>query len=55
MAKNLIYDIKDRPRLGKMIVFAIQQLLAIIAATIAVPGIVGCEYRNKGIRKGYIS
>ncbi len=41
MAKNLIYDIKDRPQFGKMIVFAIQQLLAIIAATIAVPAIVG--------------
>ena len=41
MAKNLIYDIQDRPQFGKMIVFAIQQLLAIIAATIAVPAIVG--------------
>ncbi len=41
MAKNLIYDIHDRPQPGKMIVFAIQQLLAIIAATIAVPAIVG--------------
>ena len=41
MAKNLIYDIHDRPPFGKLIVFAIQQLLAIIAATIAVPAIVG--------------
>ncbi len=41
MAKNLIYDIKDRPRFPQMIVFAIQQLLAIMAATIAVPAIVG--------------
>ena len=41
MAKNLVYDIKDRPQLGKLIVFAIQQLLAIMAATIAVPAIVG--------------
>ncbi len=41
MAKNLIYDIGDRPKLNKLIVFAIQQLLAIIAATIAVPAIVG--------------
>ena len=41
MAKNLIYDIHERPQLGKMVVFAIQQLLAIIAATIAVPAIVG--------------
>ena len=41
MSKNLVYDIQDRPKFGKMIVFAIQQLLAIIAATIAVPAIVG--------------
>ena len=33
MAKNLVYDIKDRPQFGKLIVFAIQQLLAIMAAT----------------------
>ena len=41
MAKNLVYDIHERPQFGKLIVFAIQQLLAIIAATIAVPAIVG--------------
>ena len=41
MAKNLVYDIKDKPQFSKLIVFAFQQLLAIIAATIAVPGIVG--------------
>ena len=41
MAKNLVYDIQDRPQFSKMIVFAIQQLLAIMAATIAVPAIVG--------------
>ena len=41
MSKNLVYDIHDRPQLSKLIVFAIQQLLAIIAATIAVPAIVG--------------
>ena len=39
--KNLVYDIHDRPKLDRLIVFAIQQLLAIIAATIAVPAIVG--------------
>ncbi len=37
---NLIYDIKDKPGFGKTILFAIQQLLAIMAATIAVPAIV---------------
>ena len=41
MAKNLIYDIHERPGFNKMIVFAFQQLLAIMAATIAVPAIVG--------------
>lgn len=38
---NLIYGIKDRPSFGKIVLFAIQQLLAIMAATIAVPAIVG--------------
>ena len=41
MAKNLVYDIHEKPPFGKIIVFAIQQLLAIMAATIAVPAIVG--------------
>ena len=41
MAKNLVYDIHDKPKFNKLIVFAIQQLLAIMAATIAVPAIVG--------------
>lgn len=41
MSKNLVYDIKDKPQFGKLIVFALQQLLAIMAATIAVPAIVG--------------
>ena len=38
---KLVYGVKDRPKFGQMIVFAIQQLLAIMAATIAVPAIVG--------------
>lgn len=37
---KLIYNVKDRPSAGKVIVFALQQLLAIMAATIAVPAIV---------------
>ena len=41
MAKNLVYDIHDKPKFNKLIVFAIQQLLAIMATTIAVPAIVG--------------
>lgn len=38
---KLVYDVKDRPKFGQLIVFAFQQLLAILAATIAVPTIVG--------------
>lgn len=38
---KLIYDVKDKPKFGQIIVFAFQQLLAILAATIAVPTIVG--------------
>ncbi len=38
---NLIYGIHDRPRFGQVLLFALQQLLAILAATIAVPSIVG--------------
>lgn len=38
---NLIYGIKDKPRFGQMLLFAFQQVLAILAATIAVPSIVG--------------
>ena len=41
MAKNLVYDIHDKPPFGKMLVFAFQQVLAILAATILVPAIVG--------------
>jgi len=38
---NLVYHVKDKPKFTQLIVFAIQQLLAILAATIAVPSIVG--------------
>jgi len=38
---KLVYGVKDKPKAGQLIVFAIQQLLAIMAATIAVPAIVG--------------
>lgn len=38
---KLVYGVKDKPKFGQVIVFAIQQLLAILAATIAVPAIVG--------------
>ncbi len=38
---KLIYNVEDKMSFGKMIVFAIQQLLAIMAATLVVPMIVG--------------
>lgn len=38
---KLIYDINDKPKFGQLIIFAFQQLLAILAATIAVPTIIG--------------
>ena len=38
---NLIYQVEDKPSWSKTVVFALQQLLAIMAATIAVPMIVG--------------
>ncbi len=41
MEKKLVYDIHDRPATGNLLLFALQQLLAILAATIAVPAIVG--------------
>ena len=37
---NLVYGIKDKPKLGEVALFAVQQLLAIMAATIAVPAVV---------------
>ena len=38
---NLIYQVKDKPKFGANLIFALQQLLAILAATIAVPSIIG--------------
>ena len=38
---ELTYRVNDKPSWGKTVVFALQQLLAIMAATIAVPMIVG--------------
>ena len=37
---KLIYGVKDKPKFGAMLVFAFQQLLAIMAATVVVPSIV---------------
>ena len=37
---KLIYNVQDKPSFGQAILFALQQLLAIMAATIAVPAII---------------
>lgn len=37
---KLIYGINDRPPFGKVVIFAIQQLLAIMTATLVVPVII---------------
>ena len=46
---NLIYGIKDKPRFGQVVLFAIQQLLAIMAATIAVPAAVNGTLIQLGV------
>ena len=38
---KLIYNVNDKPKFPQLIVFAIQQLLAIMAATLVVPIIIG--------------
>ena len=38
---KLAYNVQEKPKFGKLIIFAFQQLLAILAATIAVPAIIG--------------
>ena len=38
---KLTYQVNDKPKFGQVLVFALQQLLAILAATIAVPAIIG--------------
>ena len=38
---NLTYKVSDKPPVLRTVVYAFQQLLAILAATIAVPAIIG--------------
>ena len=38
---KLIYGVNDKPKFGQLIIFAIQQLLAIMTATLVVPVIIG--------------
>ncbi len=51
---KLVYNVKDRPKFGQLIVFAFQQLLAIMAATIAVPLITNSNV-EKSIADGVIT
>ncbi len=37
---KMVYNVKDKPPFGKMLVYALQQMLAILAATIAVPAVI---------------
>lgn len=43
---NLVYKVNDRPKFGQILIFAFQQLLAILAATIAVPAITNGSIAN---------
>ena len=38
---NLVYKVQDKPKFPQLLIFALQQVLAILAATIAVPTIIG--------------
>ena len=40
-ANKLIFEVDGKPSFGKLLVFAFQQVLAVLAATIAVPTIIG--------------
>lgn len=43
---KLVYGVKDKPKFGQVLVFAFQQLLAILAATIVVPVIINVNTSN---------
>jgi len=45
---KLIYDVESKPKFGQLIVFAIQQLLAIMAATLVVPVIINSNVGLEG-------
>ncbi len=51
---KLIYNVEDKPKFGKLIVFAIQQLLAIMAATLVVPVITNGSV-EQNIKDGVIT
>lgn len=43
---KLIYDVEDKPKFGALLVFALQQLLAIMTATLVVPVVVNQSVEN---------
>ncbi len=45
---NLVYKVEDKPKFPQLIVFAIQQLLAIMAATLVVPVIINSNANLTG-------
>ena len=40
MNKNLVYGVNQKPPFGKNLIYAFQQVLAILAATVLVPVLV---------------
>ncbi len=51
---KMVYNVEDKPKFGQILVFAFQQLLAILAATILVPIITNGAVAD-GIEKGEIT
>ena len=58
---RLVYDVEERPPFRKNVIYAFQQLLAIIAATLLVPTLVnlgtkggngGCDESAGGVVRG---
>ena len=45
---KLVYNVEAKPKFSQTLLFAFQQLLAIMAATIAVPVIISGEYKGVG-------
>ena len=46
---KLIYGIQDKPKFSQRIIFALQQVLAIMAATLAVPAVINNTMKEQGI------
>ncbi len=46
---KMLYNVKDKPPFGRTLMFALQQLLAILAATIAVPSIINSSVGGAGM------